>query len=174
MTEADAEVVDDFGGWSRSDHLVGGPQLEAHRTAAPGSALPGTHARHEQEAAPAAIGQPLAEVVGEIEMRECVESQHAVEAFAVVLEHVLEEPQRSACIGNNQTHVEVGSCLLECFQKPLVRQVEADSPVLDPEFVREVLTETLERLEPPRDQDQIEPAAARWRANCLPMPEDDP
>jgi hypothetical protein len=81
-----------------------------------------------------------------------------VEAFAVVLEHVLEEAQRSSGIGDNQTDVEVDSGLLERFQKPLVRQVEAEGPVLDPELVRKRLTETLERLEPPRYQDQIEPA----------------
>jgi len=102
--------------------------------------LPGTQGRHQQEAATAAIGQPLAEVVREIEMRECVQSQHAVEAFAVALEHVLEETQRSSCIGDNQTDVEVGGGLLERFQKPLVRQVEANNPVFDPEFVRKVLT----------------------------------
>jgi len=61
-------------------------------------ALSGSQAGYQQEAATAAIGQPLAEVVGEIEMRECVESQHAVEALAVVLEHVLEEAQRSSSI----------------------------------------------------------------------------
>jgi hypothetical protein len=66
-------------------------------------------------------------VVSEVEMSRGIEPQHAMQAFAVLIEHVREKAQRTAGIGDNQAHVEVVGRCLERVQKTLFGQVQAEN-----------------------------------------------